>query len=388
MKIKFEKDRKKRTESLVVRTTKGEALDYAQAELARAGAVGRLLPLSYEERRGEAAFAYDVTDTIPVEVYLRADIALSQFRSLLEDVADALEACTALDLDPTRLLFSQGAVRIGAEGDRVLFAYVPADGLPSDRDTVRDLLLRVAEGVSFVCEADRQDAASLLDYLRRNAVFSALDFKGFLASTAFGRSGADASDALPAAAPKAATGTYDFVKAQSGSPSALEARGAQSLAERVASEVARVPGARHAAPGSAARPSRRAAHAAPATAEAAARLSAAHAAAAPKGEPARPTAPFVGFFLVRVRDGGRHALPEEGAVSVGRSKRCDVRVEGNGSLSRRHAELFVEDGTCFVRDCGSTNGTFAGGARLQPGVAAPLARGSALRLADEEFRIE
>ena len=92
MKIKFEKDRKKRTESLVVRTTKGEALDYAQAELARAGAVGRLLPLSYEERRGEAAFAYDVTDTIPVEVYLRADIALSQFRSLLEDVADALEA--------------------------------------------------------------------------------------------------------------------------------------------------------------------------------------------------------------------------------------------------------------------------------------------------------
>lgn len=376
MKIKFEKDRKKRTESLVVRTTKGEALDYAQAELARAGAVGRLLPLSYEERRGEAAFAYDVTDTIPVEVYLRADIALSQFRSLLEDVADALEACTALDLDPTRLLFSQGAVRIGAEGDRVLFAYVPADGLPSDRDTVRDLLLRVAEGVSFVCEADRQDAASLLDYLRRNAVFSALDFKGFLASTAFGRSGADASDALPAVAPKAATGTYDFVKAQSGSPSALEARGAQSLAERVASEVARVPGARHAA------------HAAPATAEAADRLSAAHAEAAPKGEPARPTAPFVGFFLVRVRDGGRHALPEEGAVSVGRSKRCDVRVEGNGSLSRRHAELFVEDGTCFVRDCGSTNGTFAGGARLQPGVAAPLARGSALRLADEEFRIE
>ena len=155
-------------------------------------------------------------------------------------------------------------------------------------------------------------------------------------------------------------------------PSAREARGAQSLAERVASAVARAPGARHAAPSG--RPS--AAFGGPV----------ASAVPAPVAEGRR--APRAGFFLVRVRDGSRHALPEAGAVSVGRSKRCDVRLEGNGGLSRKHAELFVEDGTCHVRDCGSTNGTFADGARAEPGVAMPLARGSALRLADEEFRIE
>jgi hypothetical protein len=47
--------------------------------------------------------------------------------------------------------------------------------------------------------------------------------------------------------------------------------------------------------------------------------------------------------------------------------------DGFGWVSRRHAELYVEGGTLFVRDLGSANGTFVNGRQLET---APVALGS------------
>ena len=68
--------------------------------------------------------------------------------------------------------------------------------------------------------------------------------------------------------------------------------------------------------------------------------------------------------------GKSHQIPPDGAV-VGRSRECDITVE-DPNISRRHAELRLENGAWSITDLGSTNGVEINGervrtARLEPG---------------------
>ncbi len=55
---------------------------------------------------------------------------------------------------------------------------------------------------------------------------------------------------------------------------------------------------------------------------------------------------------------------------IGRGKQCDVKIE-HPLVSRRHCEIYEEDGVVMARDLGSLNGTFFRGARIGRGVAIP-----------------
>jgi hypothetical protein len=69
--------------------------------------------------------------------------------------------------------------------------------------------------------------------------------------------------------------------------------------------------------------------------------------------------------------------PSADAVTVGRSRDCDV-VVGEETVSRFHAELRHRDGGAwFVRDLDSTNGTWLNGARVRE---ARVGRGDVLWL--------
>ena len=69
--------------------------------------------------------------------------------------------------------------------------------------------------------------------------------------------------------------------------------------------------------------------------------------------------------------------PSAEAVTVGRSRECDV-VVGEETVSRFHAELRHRDGAEWVvRDLDSTNGTWLNGARVRE---APVGRGDVLWL--------
>jgi pSer/pThr/pTyr-binding forkhead associated (FHA) protein len=65
------------------------------------------------------------------------------------------------------------------------------------------------------------------------------------------------------------------------------------------------------------------------------------------------------------------ALPGEGAVTLGRSSSCELRLH-DVDTSRRHAEILCDASGCRIRDLASTNGTFVNGERvaergLEPG---------------------
>jgi hypothetical protein len=65
----------------------------------------------------------------------------------------------------------------------------------------------------------------------------------------------------------------------------------------------------------------------------------------------------------------------EADVAFGRAAENDVVLEGDPYASSRHSAVLVRDGERVVRDLGSTNGTFVGGA--------PLAGEHVLRIGDE-----
>ena len=77
-----------------------------------------------------------------------------------------------------------------------------------------------------------------------------------------------------------------------------------------------------------------------------------------------------GMFMVQGVSGalaGRQ-VPVNGRVAVGRGSECAVRFpEGTGGVSRLHCELAVNGGNLYIRDLGSTYGTYVNGnIRLSP----------------------
>jgi DNA-binding CsgD family transcriptional regulator len=58
----------------------------------------------------------------------------------------------------------------------------------------------------------------------------------------------------------------------------------------------------------------------------------------------------------------RFPLPE-GKTTVGRSSNCQFVIR-NETVSRNHAEILIDGETAVVRDLGSSNGTFLGGAKI------------------------
>jgi predicted component of type VI protein secretion system len=61
-----------------------------------------------------------------------------------------------------------------------------------------------------------------------------------------------------------------------------------------------------------------------------------------------------------------HDLPEE-KTTVGRLTENTLQIE-DASVSSRHAEIFFENNSWFIRDLGSTNGTFLNGSKIENAV--------------------
>lgn len=89
------------------------------------------------------------------------------------------------------------------------------------------------------------------------------------------------------------------------------------------------------------------------------------------------------LYLERASDNGR-ILPK-GALTVGRSAECGYPLIGISKVSSRHAELTAEDQKLYVRDLGSTNGTFVNGRKIAPNQKHELVCGDEVCLASEKF---
>lgn len=93
------------------------------------------------------------------------------------------------------------------------------------------------------------------------------------------------------------------------------------------------------------------------------------------------------FQLVVIR--GRSATQTirltNGVTTVGRQEGCQLRISSS-QVSRRHCQIFEQQGALLVKDLGSANGTFVNGRRISD--AQVLQPGDELSIGQVRFRIE
>lgn len=72
---------------------------------------------------------------------------------------------------------------------------------------------------------------------------------------------------------------------------------------------------------------------------------------------------------------------------VGRGEEAKFRIQQD-RVSRKHCEFFEQDGRVYLRDLGSTNGTFLNGELIETSTKIPLEPGVLVKVGSLEFRIE
>ena len=79
--------------------------------------------------------------------------------------------------------------------------------------------------------------------------------------------------------------------------------------------------------------------------------------------------------------------PDAPEVTIGRHSECQVRTAGQ-SVSRKHACLKFEQGTYWLQDLGSSNGTFVGPQRVDNVTGVALTDGTLFRCGTFELRLD
>jgi predicted component of type VI protein secretion system len=72
---------------------------------------------------------------------------------------------------------------------------------------------------------------------------------------------------------------------------------------------------------------------------------------------------------------------------VGRSEEAKFRIQQD-RVSRKHCEFFEQEGGVYLRDLGSTNGTFLNGELIETSAKVPLEPGAVVKIGSLEFRVE
>jgi two-component system, NtrC family, response regulator AtoC len=101
------------------------------------------------------------------------------------------------------------------------------------------------------------------------------------------------------------------------------------------------------------------------------------------GEPGR-----AGLSLVVLGDDqlATYPLPPTGAITIGRSSKCDVPIFDK-SISRRHAVVCIDE-PITIEDLDSANGTRVAGDRIAPRVPVPIRQGEVVELGDVSILVQ
>ena len=92
-------------------------------------------------------------------------------------------------------------------------------------------------------------------------------------------------------------------------------------------------------------------------------------------------------YLVR-KNTDEKIIIDKSVFRIGKdSMYADYVVKDNTAVSRKHAEIMVQNGVCYIVDLGSTNHTFINGQRIKDKTEVEIPQNAIIKLANEEFFI-
>ena len=74
-------------------------------------------------------------------------------------------------------------------------------------------------------------------------------------------------------------------------------------------------------------------------------------------------------------------------ILIGRSEQCDIFLPSE-KVSRKHADIEFIEGKLYLKDLGSTNGTYLNGEKLRKGSLKSIKNGDKIGLGNYLFKIE
>jgi len=389
MKIKTVKHRLDKTVTLDVALDDKQPLDYAAAMRLAQNAIDFFLPFTFFEDGKKSLLHYKVAEVVPLKTFLSTKLSLVQYQSLLRQIVELLDFCKENGLLERNVSFEPEHIFIQTQSNRLQFVYFPVTGMDVKNRAVLDLLAFVGAKAHFVCDEDRASATTLQDFIKRQEVFSVIDFKAFLGYQV---------PVVPAAQPQAASlakvsssGTLlrskgrDFITENSGVVTAEEHLAAKSTVEQML----------HAISEDMSRRPQDGATGAPVAVDKTASVPVADnktagtsvlgsGSLAHNEAPVAVTAPSL--VLTRLNDNTVWPIKQAQTI-IGRSKTCTICVSDSTLVSRQHAVIHLDGSRAFISDNGSSNGTFINGLRLAPQQRTPLSPGDHVTLGDQLFLV-
>ena len=357
-------------------------------------------------REGQRFLDYPVSGCRPLEAVCREVMTKEKFLNIEKRLTEAGLAAEAagisqqLAVEPETAFISEGGARL---------CYVPVQGFAGAG--LRYLLLEVIYRSSFSGEEDCAYAQTVVNFLRNSEPFSLRDFHNLLTgletdlppSVQRGPSGTSSEKGGTVLISEAVQ-LREQAKAEEEARREAEAKAeeeARQEAEAKAEEEARREAeakaeeeARREAEAKAAEEARREAEAkaeeearreAEAKAEEEARREAEAKAAEEVHREEKKNAPM---NLLHEKTGARIPIMRP-VLKIGKKAGLvDYCIEGNPSISRRHADIVSRDGGCYLVDRGSLNKSYVNGRIAEPDQEIPLHSGDKISLADEIFTVE
>lgn len=103
--------------------------------------------------------------------------------------------------------------------------------------------------------------------------------------------------------------------------------------------------------------------------------------------PADIRPPRVAAVLFRLNTNCAYGIPENDAVILGRDpSKVDIAID-NPTVGRIHTKVTSVDGKLLVEDLNSSNGTYLGDVRLEPGVPVQAQEGDYITVSNEIFQV-
>ena len=345
-------------------------------------------------REGQRFLDYPVSGCRPLEAVCREVMTKEKFLNIEKRLTEAGLAAEAagisqqLAVEPETAFISEGGARL---------CYVPVQGFAGAG--LRYLLLEVIYRSSFSGEEDCAYAQTVVNFLRNSEPFSLRDFHNLLTgletdlppSVQRGPSGTSSEKGGTVLISEAVQ-LREQAKAEEEARREAEAKAeeeARQEAEAKAEEEARREAeakaeeeARREAEAKAAEEARREAEA---KAEEEARREAEAKAAEEVHREEKKNAPM---NLLHEKTGARIPIMRP-VLKIGKKAGLvDYCIEGNPSISRRHADIVSRDGGCYLVDRGSLNKSYVNGRIAEPDQEIPLHSGDKISLADEIFTVE